>query len=91
MAVLVVLLPAPPPAVHVLHRSNSPLTAALLLLADSYEVVIIDDLGDGCLYAFDTPLQPGDVQAELLPQHMKSVLFQPPGSISRVSGAHRKT
>ncbi|KAF6251271.1 hypothetical protein COO60DRAFT_1676860 [Scenedesmus sp. NREL 46B-D3] len=35
------------------------------------------------MYAFDTPLQPGDVQAELLPQHMKTVLFQPPGSISR--------
>ncbi|KAF6264301.1 hypothetical protein COO60DRAFT_1624304 [Scenedesmus sp. NREL 46B-D3] len=59
--------------------SSKPIKSAALYIPETHDVVTIDDLGDGCLYVFDSLLQPGDVQAKLLPPHMKKIIFQPPG------------
>ncbi|KAF6265735.1 hypothetical protein COO60DRAFT_1623830 [Scenedesmus sp. NREL 46B-D3] len=72
-------------AQSVLDSSNSPQIGALLLLAETHDVVTIADLGDGCLYAFNSPLQPGDVQEELLPPHMQAIISKPPGSLSKAN------
>ncbi|KAF6258999.1 hypothetical protein COO60DRAFT_1690526 [Scenedesmus sp. NREL 46B-D3] len=72
-------------AQSVLDSSNSPQTDALLLLAETHDMVTIDDLGDGCMYAFNSPLQPGDVQEELLPPHMQAIISKPPGSLSKAN------
>ncbi|KAF6244141.1 hypothetical protein COO60DRAFT_1467943 [Scenedesmus sp. NREL 46B-D3] len=69
--------------------SNKPkVKSAVLYIEETHDVVTIDDLGDGCLYAFNSPLQPGDVQEELLPPHMQAIISKPPGSLSKASRKH---